>query len=84
MLCQKLPPDFVEKFAPFLGQVIQLHKMNDYLLSKVRNPDESPTYFHMLSNYSGDGNSVKSVVVPSGNNMLAVLTDGSKSSDHHM
>jgi hypothetical protein len=49
-------PDFVEKFAPFLGQVVRLQNMNDYLLSKVRNPDESPTYFHMLSNYSGDGN----------------------------
>ena len=59
--------------------------MNDYILSKVINPDESPTYFNMLSNYSGDDNWEKSVVVPSIRyKMLAVLTDGSKSSDHHM
>jgi hypothetical protein len=41
MLCRKLPPDFDEKFAPFLGQVVRLQKMNDHILSKVRNPEET-------------------------------------------
>lgn len=56
--------------------------MNDYILSQLRNAEEAPAYFNMLSNYSGDGSGAKSVVMTSGNEKiwttikLAVLTDG--------
>jgi hypothetical protein len=54
----------------FSGTVIRLHKMNDYILSQLRNAEEAPAYFNMLSNYSGDGSGAKSVVMTSGNEKI--------------
>jgi hypothetical protein len=45
---EKLPADFKKKLGPLQKYVIQLHKLNKYIFSQIRNANETPAYFDML------------------------------------
>jgi hypothetical protein len=84
-LAQRLPGEYSQKLLEFQWNVIKLRKQHSYMLSHIRNADQTLVYFDMPSNVTINEKGAKTVLIRGMGNeklritvMLAVLTDGHK------